>query len=1583
MDIKELLNSSRQELLDLSTRNRLLSIPVGSKSARIIEVVDELGDQTVKTLVVDKKTMSFAPGRPSRKEASKVNGQDANREAEQEEALPQPEDDVDPETGLAKRHTDSKLQTMLTPEGLQGRLLNLFYDAHSMIEEQGVNILYLAVGHLKWFEAEQSDSPRFAPVILIPVELIRKSASERFHMKWNEDDLEENLSLKAKLKADFKIELPDFPDGDDFDVAQYFENVRKAIGALKGWEVLPNSITLGFFSFSKFLMYRDLDADNWPEDGMLLSHPLIRGLLQDGFPNEEPLPSADTNIDELIPVEKLDHVVDADSSQTRAIDAARKGRNLVIQGPPGTGKSQSIVNIISTAVLDGKKVLFVAEKLAALEVVKRRLEREGLGALCLELHSNKSNKRAVIEEIARSWELGRPAKNGLEGRLPLLGQKREFLNKHAKLLNEPFGSGGLTPYFIIGSLAALGDRAKGATGVLLIGVEGWSREACNEARKIVGELAARIEIMGQPSLHSWRGVCRETILAIDQDELTSKINLTWGYLGQLQDVVNRLSAALNQPAPDTLAAVDRQRMLAEYILKAPAIDRQALCSSIWDSSIEHLYELMRQGIDFNRILKEVGEQALDLAWSQDFSAAREHIATQGRSFLRYFNSDYRKSIREVRNLLKLKLTASCEEKLALIDRVIIGQKALRYIRQGEGIARSAFGYVWEAERTDWGKAGSILDWVSQEKTFGLDSHFHQTFAKLEHSFIEKLAGELTDCLAKCRRELADLFEWLKLDLAMAFPRDKIDLILLKGISERCEVWLSSLEDLSRWNSYFLRASLARERGLEDLVKRLESGAILSSAALDAFDRAYFSQLLRAVVKDRPEIGKFDGASQESLINDFRELDRDRLLLSKYRVLSKHYEGMPPSSGGIGPSGIVKSELERKRGHRSVRKLLKDAGSIVQDIKPVFMMSPLSVAQFLEPGAVHFDLLVIDEASQVQPVDAFGAIARCKQVVVVGDSKQLPPTKFFNRIVSESVEDEDAASSGAAQAKDIESILGLCSARGLPSSMLRWHYRSRHHSLIAVSNHQFYGNDLFIVPSPFSTSSALGLKFNHVPDGVFDSGNTGTNRIEAKVVCRAIIEHARKFPNLSLGVAAFSVRQRQAILDELELLRRECPDTESFFSGNPDEPFFVKNLENVQGDERDVIFISVGYGKDVHGFMAMRFGPLSNEGGERRLNVLISRAKQRCEIFSSITADDIDLARASGQGVASLKVFLTFAKTGLLAIAKRSGKEEDSPFEEAVRRSIEALGYEIHPQVGIAGFFIDLAVLDKGGSGRYVLGIECDGATYHSSRSARDRDRLRQAVLEDHGWIIHRIWSIDWFQRPQEQVRKVVAAIEKAQIILAEVKNDPKPEVSVTIEFDSGESITRESKPEEDEAAISVPYKESSFSVPKGRDPHEVSKAEMGNIVFRIVAEEGPIHEDEVIVRVRDLWGLNRAGNRIQDAVTAAARSLLVSRRCSRESGFLYVAGNKIAIRNRESVSSPSLRKPEMISSMEIRTAILALIDTYHGGTRKEIPFAVARLLGFKTTGSQMKEMIEGEIKKLLKDGKLKDCEGMLKDGCAK
>ncbi len=575
------------------------------------------------------------------------------------------------------------------------------------------------------------------------------------------------------------------------------------------------------------------------------------------------------------------------------------------------------------------------------------------------------------------------------------------------------------------------------------------------------------------------------------------------------------------------------------------------------------------------------------------------------------------------------------------------------------------------------------------------------------------------------------------------------------VRERLVSWSKDPEGLQQWQIYRRSNAAASSIGKGSLVERIVDGRIKPTDGAAVFRFARAEALLRAMLKQSPELEQFDGGKFEELVDEFCTLDIKRLELARAEVASSHWDGISRKRAGNMAEAVqlLKHEMQKQRRHLPLRELLSRAGMAVQAVKPVFMMSPLSVAQYLEPGVLEFDMLLIDEASQVRPVEALGAAARCRQIVVVGDDKQMPPTQFFGRVLGD-VKDEDSLEM---QAGDVESILGLAIARNMPQRMLRWHYRSKHESLIAVSNREFYDSQLYVVPSPERTGE-LGVKWHFVDGGKFVRGR---NDVEAKVVAEAIMRHAKERPKWTLGVAAFSVSQRDAILEELARLRRANPGLESFFDPNAPDPFFVKNLENVQGDERDAIFVSVGYGPGEDGKVSLNFGPVSASGGERRLNVLMTRARRVLEMFSSMHAEDIDLTRATGRGPAVFREFLRFAEKGGDADSAKSGTSHDR-FVEVLSKQLTDRGYSVKGNVGIAGLYVDLAVVDPGNPNRYVLGIIVDGETWKSARSARDRFRTTDGVLNGQGWIIHHVWSLEWFKRPTEQLNHLVETIEAAR-----------------------------------------------------------------------------------------------------------------------------------------------------------------------------------------------------------------------------
>jgi hypothetical protein len=1554
-NIRGQLEKARLELLDLSSRNRLLHTPLDAAkpAARAIRVRDELASEVLRLLFTEGKALTFAPGTGA---AGSSSAEDADTAG-----LPQPDDnEAADERGVKSRHRDTRLQTALTSQGLQKRLLKMYYDARTFAEEQGVNILYLALGFLEWVdEADPRKPSRCAPLVLVPASIERQSAADKFRIRWYEgEDPGANLTLEAKLDGEFKIRMPEFPDvnAPEFSLGAYFDAVEEAVRNQPGWRVRRDDILLGFFSFAKFLMYRDLDPVNWPEGGGIDEHPLVSGLL--GGEAALPPPSQavigeDALLDPHLPVEDLGHVVDADSSQTLAIHEARQGANLVIQGPPGTGKSQTISNLIAAAVLDGKKVLFLAEKMAALEVVKRRLDHIGLGPVCLEMHSNKVQKRAVLDELGRTLALPRPS--ALADPSPLhqsLQGARDALNRHCDRMHRKAMPGEVSAYESMGVLTRLRNRGNlpPAPGIELDRPETWTPAERIRRKNTVAQLAAWIDGHGLPAQHPWRDTACPPMLRADADLLLSR----------LQPALDQLDAA--QRAAQTFGHFDNPETawrIAGHLRGNPGLPSDSsIRLPAWKTRAADIAELIRRGGEWLRLRSELEPiVAAPAAWDQDLRTTRHNLALHGDSFFAFLFGSFRQAKTHLASLLRdpvQGLPPGAAARIALVDRIMAAQQARAHFRELESLGGEAFGSLWRGEASDWPLLERIATWASKDRV------------ALEYLPHRDAAVAAFDTLDRCRQSVAELVQALRCSATES---------TFDGIRARLQGWLADPEGLSRWTSFHAQATEARTQlGLGAFVDAMCDGRIPTAQALDRFAYTYHNAMLRHMAAADPDLARFDGATQDRVVNQFANLDLRLLERNRAAVIHKHYASIPRVAGPVGALGVITAEIAKKRRHLPLRQLIRQSVPALQALKPVFLMSPLSVAQFLEPGAVEFDLLVIDEASQIEPVDALGAMSRCKQAVVVGDDKQLPPTRFFSRIMG-GEEEESGSEESTTAAGDLESILGLCRARGFGERMLRWHYRSRHESLIAVSNHEFYGNRLYIVPSPVRDRG--GLRLHHSPDCVYEPG-VGVNRAEARRVAQAVMRHATAEPHHSLGVGAFSIRQRDAILEELEVLRRAHPEAETFFgsSVHPAEPFFVKNLENVQGDERDIIFISVGYGRDANGVFAMRLGALNTPGGERRLNVLISRARLRCEVFSPILAGDIDPDRARGRGVTALRTFLQFAERGELPAAAADAPDETASAAKMVEEVATVLrnaGHEVRSRYGLAGLFVELAVVDPADPKRLVLGIEIDGDEYRKARSARDRDRLRASVLARQGWHLYRIWSADWYQRPEEQASKLLAAVTEAQEKAKQV-SEPPPQQPPSQALTPVDESTPPAQPVFQQL-VGIPYVEASLSPPGKCEFEDVTIYTIVEMVRKVVTLEGPVHESEIIARIRSAFGLARAGSRVQQMIRAGIDQCEGIEALA--DSFYAIPGKPVEPRDRTEVMSSGLRKPEMIAAAEWDAAILLLLRAHLSASRTEIPLEVARILGFRQTSSVIRGVIEERVSALLAASVLLERNGMV------
>ncbi|WP_276485373.1 DUF3320 domain-containing protein [Paraflavitalea pollutisoli] len=1474
-------------------------------------------------------------------------------------AIPEEEYNLPPVT--EETITDTKLQTNEPDLQLQRRLLNTYYDARTSIEEQGVNILYLSLGMLHWYEADNSEELRRAPLVLVPVTLDRSSARERFRLRYTLEEMGANISLQAKMKAEFGIVLPDMVDPDDFTIGEYFQSIEKAIDAKARWQVVPDEIELGFFSFGKFMIYSDLDSNKWPTDKKPAAHTIVSSLLGDGFIGETIGIEEDAHIDEDTSANDLFQVVDADSSQLMAMLAVNEGRNLVVQGPPGTGKSQTITNIIANAIGQGKKVLFVAEKMAALEVVKRRLDNIHLGEACLELHSHKANKKELHQELRRVLELGKPTQQQWQQQVTLLEAQKAELNTYCYAINTPVANSGLTIHQVFGYLLEIREQLQQVEveKIPLEDIAAWDAARMSAAESLALRIQARLKEIGVPASLLFYGSGLQVLMPNGEKALLTSFAAGEQRAGEAQAVATEGAAHVGVPAPTTaVQAADLVSWLKLLSLQ-PLLQGMAIAQNDWLLYQADIEELIATGKQLVALRDQYKDIFIPEAWQQDVMTIRQHLLLHGRKWYKFVISDYNRSNKLLGTLCKAGLPDTIDEKLAYVEAILEGKRLEAELAEHEGLAASLFGPHWKNLKTDWNvlEAASryllivhkqiaartapvvLLDYLQTHRNPQEAKHWHdQLYKALDHH----------------KQSVADIIAGLKLDESLRFGAGGFLQMTFEKQAALFQTWqqrLPELHQVIQWNGLVETAATQNLLSLVHTATYWEQAKDLLHTALR---KTWFEYLYEQAVLANPSLRKFERASHEEVIQQFRQTDKLNLQYNRARVAARHWESMPRLEAG-GQVNTLRKEFNKKARHIPIRKLIEEAGIAIQAIKPVFMMSPLSIANFLPPGSVEFDLVIFDEASQVRPVEALGAILRGKQLIVVGDTKQLPPTSFFDNLSAE-LEDEDNVTA------DLQSILGMCDAQGSPQRMLRWHYRSRHESLITLSNHAFYENKLVIFPSPGSRSR-MGLVFHHLKDTVYDRGKTRANQKEAEAVADAVLDHARKSPKLSLGVAAFSMAQKQAIQDALELRRRKHPELEPYFAAHTDEPFFVKNLENVQGDERDVIFISIGYGRAADRSVSMSFGPLNNEGGERRLNVLITRAKLRCEVFTNITADDIDISRTQKYSIKALKSFLYYAQHGRLdQLEKISGLPADSPFEEMVADRLAAHGYTVRRQVGSAGYYLDLAVVDTDHPGRYLLGIECDGAAYHSARSARDRDRLRQQVLESMGWRIYRIWSADWFRNPEREWKRLAEAIEQARA--AQHQEDDAWEEQ---EQAAPLVLQRESMPEQaadipDYVFATVPEAIASQEI------HLHATSQLSVWIEEIVKIESPVHFDEVARRIIEAAGVARVGPRIRESLVQAVKYATGNLWIRVSEDFLWYQQSKIPqLRDRSNLPA-SVKKLKYIAPEEMILAIEKVVrDSVAIPPEAAVPF-VARIFGFNRVTEDMKAEIIGMIGRALAQG---------------
>ncbi|WP_347138260.1 DUF3320 domain-containing protein [Paracoccus sp. SSK6] len=1462
--------------------------------------------------------------------------------------------------------TRGQFAVPLTAREMTDRLTELYRKARSDMAEGGTNTLFLAVGFLRWKRTEGDSRSYRAPLLLVPVRLERRSAQSEFRLSQLEDEVRINATLLEMLKRDFELRIPDLEselprDESGLDIPRIMEILRQRVRDVAGFEVVED-FALSTFSFAKYLMWKDLvDRTDSLRESRLVAH-LVDNPTEafEGAGTPMPHPS---DIDRKHAPGDLLAPLPADSSQLSAVLAAAEGRDFVLIGPPGTGKSQTITNIIADQLGRGRTVLFVAEKSAALDVVHRRLERQGLGDAVLELHSSKADRKSVLAQLGRSWDRAAAAQAQDWIRVSEdLRLTRDQLNAYADALHRPDTQG-------FSVFQAIGRVASGAPGFALR----FDNKDCHDEaswqrlRALAADLGARhravadLDPAGPLSLldggewsFGWqdryldcahalrlaRAAAREARAALAQrlglppgDADNPDIAAALGWLA---------ARRLGQPAvaADALRASDMAR--AQLGALQDALGRAARARS----SLSARYP--------DEGLADMPLDALELQW-REAQGKSWPFAGMAQRKLRKLLQTYAGAGRAdpARDLPALRQLLRARQDIAASD-----------LRTLPGFAD---------ENTDTARIAAELDAASAF----LDLERHLRAAGLPAARLEEHRAELS---AASGGGFAPLLQALRDAEGQAEKAAAAFADAGGTLPQDCDALLAGLEPLSNrfgdWLKWRGTRAEAIGAGLEPLVLALEGRAEIPDT-VRAFEQAYMAWWVRPAMDAEPCLRGFAHWEHDALIRRFRELDDALAGLASAEVMRRLGNDLPARDSVPRNSelGVLRHQLGLQRPTRAIRSLIADMPTSFVKLAPCVLMSPLSVAQYLPAGQAQFDLVIFDEASQITTWDAIGAIARGRQAIIVGDPRQLPPTNFFGR--SEDGAEEDAEL--ADHEKDMPSILDEVAAAGIPTHRLNWHYRSRDESLIAFSNHFYYNGGLVTFPSPDASGHAVRL---HKVRGTYGRGKGSTNPEEARAVAAFVRRRLREWLKLpegdrpTLGVITFNAQQQGLILDLLDAERKADPDLEWFFADEREEPVIVKNLENIQGDERDVMLFSITFGPDAAGKFTMNFGAMNKDGGERRLNVAVTRARAELHVFASIAADQIDTTRTRARGVADLKAFLDFAERGPVALAAQdsgSAGPADSPFEEAVRDALSRKGWEVHTQIGVSGFRIDLGVRHPDHAGVWLAGVECDGARYHSSATARDRDRIRQAVLEGLGWTILRIWSTDWFRAPDATIARIDASLRAS----LEADRARRAEAGAVPEAPEEEPHLPDA-PEEAQAPAPRPQGSggpqdggtagearvlfagnaaSPASMPADIRPDPARffdddyLADLRGLMRRIVARDGPMPESCLARRISQLHGWQRTGARIQARLAALHDAFDITD----EAGvrFLWDRGG---IRNRAPFRGMGDRTLRDIS----RSEIAELIDRNAGrvAAAEDPELELARLLGIARLSRDAREYLQ-------------------------
>ncbi|WP_455715759.1 DUF3320 domain-containing protein [Anaerosporobacter sp.] len=1459
---QEKLRVWERKLLDLSLRNTLLNFRKTKTTVQLMTAnLFELEDQNVSG---EQFTIMGKP-----KDIANMRN-DLN-------VYPIQKDSLYIEAIATSEFVQRRIRTFLEEEVVENVLKNIHRQARSLIEENGANSLYLSFGFLRWYETKQSQKARYAPLVLVPIDLVRKAQSHTYAIRIRDEEIQMNITLLEMLRQDYGIEItgldPLPTDESGVDLSYVFREVRKGIANKDNWAVEEYAF-LGLFSFNQFILWNDIR--NRTEE--LMKNKLVASLISGKLEWE---PQVDTisakQLDEQISPMDLAVPISADSSQLEAICAANKGHSFVLHGPPGTGKSQTITNIIADALFHGKTVLFVAEKMAALSVVQKRLERLGIAPFCLELHSNKAQKREVLKQLSQVLQVGKTKASGEYSQVATkVHTLRQDLNQVIEAIHKKREYGmslfeAISRYetykqykdAIVIEDSCIIKLKEGTYEEWLEGVTQCKR-ASEECEGGVNSVFKRY---GNPNY------------SLESREYFAKLCKEFGgELLQLEEMFHAFEQFFGTQMAENYTNYKAFADLLSCLSTAKYQLDSLMLEKVSERKEKAMYDIVACGKEFNSLDKELGLAFDSEIYQYDVNkASLEWSQASSKWFLRRLLMQNR-LIKEMRMYTKSPIDVDKHTIAVWYNKLMKRNQLYSYLNNIDSTITGSFSYLWQGMHTNWEILGIAL-----QDTLQLRSALSEIALKRDDviTATQKL-GELVALHNQKKESLKnDILNYLQCwQLCMTKEVEiinkyqaKIDCFhedecWIAKTREELLIWLDHMGELRDWSALLQQVEKVRSYGLNNTADAFLSGKIPPEELIESFICNLNLAIIKRTILAEPILTNFQGVKFEDTIKKYKEVTEEFEKLTTEELVAKLSSKIPNSSvTGAASSelGILQKAIRSGGRMLSIRKLFDQTQNLIARLCPCMLMSPMSASQYLDPALHKFDLVIFDEASQLPTCEAVGAIARGENAIIVGDPKQLPPTRFFRNTYY----DEENY-----ELEDLESVLDDCLAITMPQKHLLWHYRSRHESLIAYSNAKYYGHRLYTYPSP----DEIGSRVKLIPiEGYYDKGGTKQNRAEALAVVREICtrlldENKRKD---SIGVVTFSCAQASLIED---LLDKEFCDNEVLEQINEglEEPIFIKNLENVQGDERDVILFSVGYGPDKDGKVSMNFGPLNREGGYRRLNVAISRARKEMQVYSTITPEQIDLTRTHSEGVAGLKGFLTYARNGKSAISvhKEDVVYQDTTLIEHIAKQIENMGYKTRCNVGWSMYTIDIGVIDPKNENSYILGILLDGYNAREVNTARERNLLQPQVLTDLGWNLHSIWILDWLDNQEKVLSKVKASIDKALLRSTDIQTNKETNKDINKDTNTDTNNTTSIVPEEEIAVTKGnekinPYESTVVKEYGSQDDfyQDCSDAQIRKVVMDIIKKEAPISKKLLTKKVVAAWNITRLGSRVENRLS--------------------------------------------------------------------------------------------------------------------